>query len=400
MVNRHFIIENITVCLEDGQLVNGEILISDGRIIEVIEGKSGIEVERFDGKGCTVLPGFIDIHIHGANGADFMDGTEQATRTIAEYLPSEGTTSFLATTITQSSEEIRQAIDSNRLFMIAPQEGSAEMLGFHLEGPFIHPDQAGAQPKGFIIKPNVDLLKSWFGEQLEDLKVVTLAPERDDGLHVTRYLDDLGIIVSAGHTKASFAEMGEAVRAGVSHLTHFTNAMTGLHHREIGAVGAGFMDDRLACEVIADGIHISADMLKMIGRFIGIDRLILITDSMRAKGLTDGTYDLGGQPVTVAGRKAELSDGTIAGSVLKMIDGVKLMKETAGLSWHQLQLIGSQNAAKRLGVFDKKGSIARGKDADLILLTDDLEIAFTFCKGVIGYTNEMLTYRQEGNHSG
>jgi N-acetylglucosamine-6-phosphate deacetylase len=396
----HFIIENVSVCLEDGRMIQGEILISNGKIIEVIEGKSGIDCERFNGNGHTILPGFIDIHIHGADGADFMDGSVEGAGRIARYLPSEGTTSFLATTITQSPEEIQKAIKANRTYMEFSQKGYAEMLGFHLEGPFIHPDQAGAQPKEFIVEPSMDLLKTWFGHSLADLKVVTLAPEQDSGLSVTRNLHELGVIISAGHTKSTFSEIREAGDHGVSHLTHFTNAMTGIHHREIGVVGAGFMDERFMCEVIADGIHISVDMLKMMSRFIGMERLILITDSMRAKGLPDGSYTLGGQPVTVSNRKAVLSDGTIAGSVLKMNDAVKLMKETAGLTWHQLQLISSQNAAKSLGVFTSKGSIARGKDADLVILSEDLEIVCTFCKGHIGYINEKLTYGQEGNPNG
>lgn len=396
----HFIIENVSVCLEDGRIVQGEVLISNGRIIEVIEGKSGIDCERFNGNGHTLLPGFIDIHIHGADGADFMDGSSEAAERIARYLPAEGTTSFLATTITQSPEEIRNAIKANRTYMKFSQKGTAEMLGFHLEGPFIHPKQAGAQPKEFIIEPSVDFLKTWFGESLDDLKVVTLAPERDSGFSVTSYLHDSNVIISAGHTKATFSQIVEAGDNGISHLTHFTNAMTGIHHREIGVVGAGFMDERFTCEVIADGIHISVDMLKMMTKFIGIERLILITDSMRAKGLPDGSYTLGGQPVTVSARKAVLSDGTIAGSVLKMNDGVKLMKEVAGLTWHQLQLISSQNAAKRLGVYSRKGSISRGKDADLVIVTDELEVMCTFCKGSIGYINEKLTYGQEGNPNG
>ncbi|MFC4409716.1 N-acetylglucosamine-6-phosphate deacetylase [Chungangia koreensis] len=396
----HFIIENVSVCLEDGRMIQGEILISNGRIIEVIEGKSGIECERFNGNGNTLLPGFIDIHIHGADGADFMDGSVEAAAKIAKYLPSEGTTSFLATTITQSPEAIHQAIYVNREYIKGPMEGSAEMLGFHLEGPFIHPEQAGAQPKEFIVEPSLELLMNWFGESLTDLKIVTLAPERDSGLSVTSKLHESGVILSAGHTKATFSQMLESGDKGITHLTHFTNAMTGIHHREIGVVGAGFMDERFTCEVIADGIHISVEMLKMMSKFIGMDRLILITDSMRAKGLPDGVYSLGGQPVTVADGKAVLADGTLAGSVLKMNDGVKLMKEVAGLTWHQLQLISSQNAAKRLGLYSRKGSISRGKDADLVLVTEDLEVLCTFCKGAIGYINEKLTYGQEGNPNG
>jgi len=395
-----FILSNVTICLEDGKLIDGEILISNGKIIEIIEGQSGIDVVRLDGKGCTVLPGFIDIHIHGADEADYMDGKVEATETIAHYLPSEGTTSFLATTITQAPEEIRKAVESNREYSKVAKAGAAEMLGFHLEGPFIHPDQAGAQPKEYITEPSIELLASWFGESLDDLKVVTLAPERDHEHQVIKRLNELGVIVSAGHTKATYSEMEEAIAAGVSHLTHFTNAMTGIHHREIGVVGAGFMDERLFCEVIADGVHMSDEMLKMIAAFIDPERLMLITDSMRAKGMPVGSYTLGGQQVDVNGQKAVLSDGTLAGSILKMNDGVRRMKDVAAFSWHELQQISSQNAAKRLGVFERKGSITRGKDADIVLLTENCDVMCTLCKGTIGYIHEKLTYGQEGNLNG
>lgn len=386
----NYLIQNVQMCLEDGQIIDGEIVIVDGKIASISEGTmEEFTGEVIDGMGYVAMPGFIDIHIHGAAGADFMDGELKATKEIAEYLPQEGTTSFLATTITHSSERIKQSIEVNTQFLEEGIENQgAEMLGFHLEGPFIHPEQAGAQPVQHIQKPSIDRLNSWFGEQLSNLKVVTLAPELDEAFEMIQYLKEKGVISSAGHSKASYQDINNAVQNGLTHLTHFTNAMTGVHHREIGMVGAGFMNEMLFCEVIADGIHLSDDMLRLVFKVIGPDRLILITDSMRAKGLPDGNYSLGDQEVKVVGRTATLKSGTLAGSVLKMNEGVRKIRDLTDLSLHELVKITSTNAAKRLGVDDRKGSLAVGKDADIVLLNNSFEVQYTFCKGRLSYSNE------------
>lgn len=381
------LIHNVRIAMPDGSVMEGEIIVDDGKIATV----SSIAINdfvgnRMDGQGCLVLPGFIDIHIHGAVGADFMDGEEEQFEKIAGALPKEGTTSFLATTLTQSADDIAKAVEIGNRFLEQNETG-AEMLGFHLEGPFIHPEQAGAQPIEFIQKPSFALLESWFGENLDHLKIVTLAPECDEDLSITRRLADRGIIVSAGHTKATFEEIAQAAGHGLSHLTHFGNAMTGLHHRGIGAVGAGFLLEQLNCELIADGVHLSIDMLHLLYKKIGPERIILITDSMRAKGLPDGSYTLAHQDVKVVGPKATLTNGTLAGSVLKM-DGAVQMMRSIGVNLSDLIRMSSTNAAKRLGVFDRKGSIETGKDADLVFLDPDFQVQMTLCRGKVCYSRE------------
>ncbi|HEX5563310.1 MAG TPA: N-acetylglucosamine-6-phosphate deacetylase [Sporosarcina sp.] len=381
------LIQNIQIAMPDGSVMKGEIIVENGKISSV----SNVSIkdfngERMDGQGCLVLPGFIDIHIHGADGADFMDGTQDSFKTIADALPKEGTTAFLATTLTQAEEKIAKAVNAGKGFMERNESG-AEMLGFHLEGPFIHPEQAGAQPVEFILKPSLALLERWFGKDLGHLKVVTLAPECDEGLEMTRQLAEHGILVSAGHTKASFVDITQAIDHGLTHLTHFGNAMSGLHHREIGTVGAGLLLEQLHCEVIADGIHLSEDMLRLIYRTMEPERIILITDSMRAKGMPDGAYTLAGQDVNVVGAKATLSDGTLAGSVLKMDEAVRMMR-SMGAGLPDLIRMSSSNAAKRLGVFDRKGSIEVGKDADLVLLDADFNVHATLCRGMVSYSLE------------
>lgn len=386
------LIKNIRIGLPTGELMDGEILIQDGEIAcissQSIDGFTG---EILDGQGRIALPGFIDIHIHGAGGADFMDGNEAAFEKIASFLPLEGTTSFLATTLTQSPDKIQQAIDCGLQFMKNKKSGhGAEMLGFHLEGPFIHPNQAGAQPLDYIQEPSFPLIKQWFGEELKHLRVVTLAPERDRGYEVITELTRQGIVVSAGHTIATYSEISKAIEHGLTHLTHFANAMSGLHHRDIGVVGAGLLNEQLICEVIADGIHLSEDMLKLMIQVIGADRLILITDSMRAKGLPDGSYTLAEQQVKVVGSKATLSNGILAGSVLKMNDGIKKVQAITNNSLLDIMKMSSINAAKRLGVFDRKGSIEIGKDADIVLLNNHFDVDFTICMGRLVYTREHI----------
>lgn len=371
--------------MEDGTFIEGEMLLENGRILQISsEPINGFIGNQLDGEGCLALPGFIDIHIHGAEGFDFMDGQEDAFSKIAQSLPKEGTTSFLATTLTQSEADIMKSIKAGNSFMKA-NEINAEMLGFHMEGPFINQEQAGAQPIAFIQNPIFELAEKWFGKSLNSLKIVTLAPELDDQHAMTSRLYEKNVIVSAGHTNATFFDIKKAMDHGLSHLTHFGNAMSGLHHREIGVVGAGLLLDQLFCEVIADGIHTSKDMLQLMVKTIGAERIILITDSMRAKGLSDGDYTLAGQVVNVLDGKATLRDGTLAGSVLKMDAALRYMFELTSCSVQDLINMTSANAAKRLGVFDRKGSIEVGKDADIVLLDNDLHVHTTICRGKVSY---------------
>ncbi|MBB4823486.1 N-acetylglucosamine-6-phosphate deacetylase [Sporosarcina luteola] len=385
------LITNVKMVQPDGGMLEGNILVEGCRIAHVqsepIEGFLGA---MFNGQGLLALPGFIDIHIHGAVGSDFMDGTMQAYVNIANALPREGTTSFLATTMTQSSEAIRMAVDCGKHFMEQLHPDGAEMLGFHLEGPFLNKEQAGAQPAGYMRPASMEMLEQWFGRNLGGLSVITLAPELDEAFQVTKQLALRNVLVSAGHTSADFSIIKEAACHGLSHLTHYGNAMKGLHHREIGTVGAGMLIDDLFCELIADGIHLSEDMIGLMIKTIGPGRMMLITDSMRAKGMKDGVYTLGGQEVTVEGSRATLEDGTLAGSVLKMNDALKRLQAAGTVTMQELIAVSSANAAKRLGVYDRKGSLTAGKDADIVLLDEQFNVVATFCRGRMVYINHAL----------
>ena len=376
--------------LEHGILQDGFLTIENGKITSV-----GQMAEYVSTPGEKVIdlhhesylsPGFIDIHIHGANGADTMDATPEALTTMASALPKEGTTSFLATTITQSPENIEKAIRNAAEYQKKRNTpGKAEVLGIHLEGPFINKKHNGAQPEHYILKPDIDLFQKW--QKLADnaIKVVTLAPEIENASELIAYLAANGVIASIGHTDASYEEVVKAVEDGASHVTHLFNAMKGIHHRQPGAAGAALLLDQLTAEIIADGVHVRPEMIDLAVRVKGEEKLVLITDSMRAKCLKNGRYDLGGQDVFVRDGKAVLEDGTLAGSILKMKDSIQNIIRFTKLSLFQAVRMASTNPAKELKVFDRKGSLAVGKDADIVVLNPKYEVQMTLCRGEIAY---------------
>ncbi|MFJ6412369.1 N-acetylglucosamine-6-phosphate deacetylase [Terribacillus saccharophilus] len=380
------LLRNVRICLPD-KLVTGYIGMRNGEIVEIGEDEPSVQYsQEVDGENRYALPGFIDGHIHGAAGADTMDATQESLHKMAAWLPNEGTTTFLATTITQETEAIETALEQVRLF--TNQAGEAELIGVHLEGPFVNPVKAGAQPIAHIRQPDTELFQKWQKLSGNKIKVVTLAPECDQDYQLTKLLASEQITASAGHTDSSFEQIKDAADQGITQLTHLCNQMNGIHHRDVGAVGAGFLLPMLLSELIADGIHVAPEMLRLIYQNVGPDRLILITDSLRGKGLEDGTYDLGGQAVTVKDGKALLPDGTLAGSMLQMKDAVRNMATFADVSIADIAKMTAENPAKQYGIYDRKGSLAIGKDADIVLLDDQLTLQATYCKGHLAYQKE------------
>lgn len=387
-----FIINNLMVHSEKETYKNGYIKVVDGKIAEV--GPASQYKQDDDAKVITlspdyqVIPGAIDIHIHGASNSDAMDATHDALSTMAKTLPKEGTTSFLATTMTQSTQAIESALLNAGKYIENQTQENAEIVGVHLEGPFISPARKGAQPEDYIVDPDVTLFKRWQEMAENQIKLVTLAPEQPTGLDLAAHLRGTGVVASIGHSDATYDQIDEAIQAGTTHVTHLYNGMRGLHHREPGVLGAAYLRDELYVELIADGIHCRPEMIKLAYNQITSERMILITDSLRAKWLEKGTYDLGGQPVNVDETKATLSDGTLAGSILKMNDAIKNTMKYTGCSMTDIIKMTAENPAKQLRIFDRKGSIQVGKDADLVILNDRLDVEMTFCRGNLAFKKE------------
>jgi N-acetylglucosamine-6-phosphate deacetylase len=378
---------------ENGTINNGFIKIKETKIAEINEMSNYVAENHhsvIDLKGKSIIPGMIDIHIHGAAGADVMDASIDALKTMTNALPQEGTTSFLATTMTQSDLQISNALKNVSEFMKNYQNpGQSEILGVHLEGPFINPDMAGAQPSEHIIKPDIPIFKKWEEISHGTIKLVTLAPEQENGLELVKYLKQVGIVVSIGHSDATFKEVKEAVDAGATQVTHLFNQMRGLHHREPGVAGAAVLLKELYAEIIADGIHVCPEMVEFAFRQKTSQKLILITDAIRAKCVKNGKYDLGGQEVTVKDGKAELANGTLAGSVLKLINAGKNMISYIGnCTLTDVIQMASVNPAKQLGIYERKGSINVGKDADIVVINDQFDIEITYCRGQLAYQKE------------
>lgn len=387
------LIKNIRIYTETEIISNGYIKLESGKITDI---RSMADLHNNSANGfqeleipenCTVIPGLIDVHIHGVDGADVMDGSKDALERIAAALPREGTTSFLATTMTQSEEAIENAlINAGEFIDSQHNDNKAEVLGVHLEGPFVNKKMAGAQPVQFIIDPNLEKFKKWQKLSNNHIKLVTLAPEVEGGTELISHLKETGVIASIGHSDAAYDEVIGAIESGATHATHLFNQMRGLHHREPGVVGAIFLCEELKAELISDGIHISPEIIKLAHRILGSDRIILITDSMRAKCLKNGTYELGGQEVTVQDGKPILTDGRLAGSVLKLGQALKNMMAFTGCTLEEAVQMGSANPAQQLKIFDRKGSIAIGKDADLVILDENYDVFMTFCLGHIAYS--------------
>ncbi|MDQ6596273.1 N-acetylglucosamine-6-phosphate deacetylase [Bacillus salipaludis] len=391
----HILLKGIQIYTEDKIIQNGYIKIKDQKIVELgltDELKNVEEYEMIEiSSQYKAIPGFIDVHIHGVNGADVMDATPEALENMTAALPKEGTTSFLATTMTQEKAEIETAlINAGKFIETQSTEGSAEILGIHLEGPFVNKKRAGAQPIEHIIDPDLSLFKKWQDLSKGNIKLVTLAPERPGGLELIRYLKENGVIASIGHTDAAYEEVITAIDAGANHVTHLFNQMRGLHHREPGVAGAALLRDELIAEMIVDGVHVRPEMIELAYKLKRKEGLILITDSMRAKCLKNGQYDLGGQQVNVRDGKAFLDDGTLAGSILRLGDAVKNFLTFTGCSLEDAIEMTSVNPAKQLNIYDRKGSIAEGKDADIVILDDQLEVYMTICRGKVAFKKEEI----------
>ncbi len=371
------------VIVTEHEELRGKALLFDEKIIGIADEGQVVAAEKIDARGQYVCPGLVDVHIHGYWGEDVSDGSEEGVRKMAKGLLENGVTSFLPTTMTVAWDEILASLDVVR--RLKPESGSAgfdgsEILGVHAEGPFINPKRKGAQAAECILPPDADKVLP----HKDLLKIITIAPEMPGGIEFIREVTSKsGIVVSIGHTDASFEMAMEAIAAGASHVTHLFNAMTGLNHRDPGVVGAALSTD-VACELIADTFHIHKGIFSFLHQ-AKKDKLVLISDCTRAGGLEDGEYTLGGQPIFVKGIECRLADGTIAGSVLKLNKAVQNLRDHAGISMAEAVNAASLNAAASIGEDATKGSLAAGKDADIAIMDKDCTVEKTFVRGVLKY---------------
>jgi N-acetylglucosamine-6-phosphate deacetylase len=333
---------------------------------------------EIDAAGRIVMPGFFDIHSHGADRHDICDNSLEAVRHIARRKLHEGVTTWLPTTLTQPQDKLEEIAGKCAQYMANPEFCRAP--GLHVEGPFINRKNAGAQNPEFVRPPNFAELK-----RIHDIApalIVSLAPDIEGADEVIRQAAELGITSSAAHTSATAARIFEAKQAGLKHLTHYCNAMTPVHHREIGVVGAGLVDDSLMLELICDTIHLCPDMLKLLFKLVPIERLMLITDSMAASWIGEGEVKLGGLDVTVKDGKAVLKEGgALAGSALRFNEGVRHVAEISGLPLHQVVKATSWNQARSLGL-EGFGKLEAGYFADLVILEPDFSVWKTLVGGV------------------
>ena len=360
-------------------LENKTLVICDGKIIDIAD-VAPVGADVVDAKGMIVAPGFVDVHIHGSMGADVMDGTMDAIKTISSGIAQHGTTSFLPTTMTMGREDVYRSLEAVRSLQGKALAG-AEVLGAHLEGPFINVKYKGAQNEAFVVPLDYE----WIKDFSDVIKLVTYAPEMDSDFEfIKKVKAETDVALSIGHSDASYELASKAIEYGCSHITHLFNAMTALHHRDPGIVGAALMHD-VFTELIADKVHVSEHLFQFLLDNKGEDRMVLITDSMRAGCMKNGIYDLGGQDVHVNEGVARLVDGTLAGSALTLNQAVRNFYESTDATLPEVIRMASLNPATSINVSNQKGSLEIGKDADIILLDDEFNCYFTLVKGEVVY---------------
>lgn len=373
-----YCILNGKVILKD-QVIDANVFVSGSKITEISKRQPEDETV-IDAKGRYVSPGFIDVHSHGRGGSDTMYPTFDDINTITTASIKTGVTSILPTTMTMSVEDTYAAI-KNVAENIDKVDGS-KILGVHMEGPFFNKKYKGAQPEEFMIEPTVENYHALTGEYDWAVKKLSLAPEREGCIPLIEYLVKEGVTVSIGHTDATYDQAVAGINAGATSGTHTYNAMTPLTHRNPGVVGALMSHDQVYAELILDGIHVSFPAAKVLLKAKGLDKVMLITDSIEASGLPDGQYKLGNQPVYVKDNAARLKDGTLAGSILALNDAVKNAYKNLDLTIYEAVNLASYNPAKNLNLIDL-GEIAVNKTADIIMFDDDIRVDFAMVDGKI-----------------
>ena len=361
------IIKRGKVFQEDGNFLEQTLYVNDHRLVDKAEYQDDGEV--IDAEGLLVLPGLVDIHSHGAAGEDFSDGNPEGLKKILQYEKRCGITSYCPTSMTFPKERLRQIFASIKG---AQTEEEAKVVGINMEGPFLDPAKKGAHVEEWIAAPDAAFVRE-LNQDVDGLvRLVTLAPNMDGAEEFIKEMHE-EVCISLGHTAADYDCASRAMKLGAHHVTHLYNAMQPFGHRAPGLIGAAMDDPECMVELICDGYHIHPSAIRAAFRLFGPERVILISDSMRATGMENGTYELGGQEVTVKDRKAVLKDGTLAGSATNLY-GCMCKAVEFGIPLEQAIMAATANPARSIGIFDRVGSIRIGKQADLLLVSENLEL--------------------------
>ncbi len=375
-------------------IINGKVVLEDrveeniavvfDEKIEKIAPVKDVDLSAYeviDAKGNYVLPGLVDLHIHGYLGYDVSDGDENGIKQMAEGIVKNGVTSWCPTTMTVSKAEIEKAFDAVRNVKNSGEYYGAKIIGVNSEGPFINPARKGAQAEEHILKPDASFIK----KHSDIVKLFTIAPEVDGAKECIEEISKTtDVVVSMGHTSATYEEAMAGIEKGVSHTTHLFNTMTPLSHRSPGVVGAALASEDVSVELIADTFHVDKGIFGIVAKVKG-DKLCLITDCIRAGGMEDGEYTLGGQPLHKEGVKCLMADGTIAGSVLNLNSAVYNLYINSGIEIFDAVKCASLNPAKAIGEDEKIGSVKVGKCADLIITDDKFDVLTTILGGIVRY---------------
>jgi len=387
------ILTNGTV-VADELIPNGTVVTIGDRIMYVGDEEEGARIkdaaipgvfEIIDAQGGYIAPGLIDVHMHGSAGFELMDGTEEALRTMARFLAKSGTVAFLPSTVTAAPEKTRSVAQ-----LVADYAGSndeAEVLGVHLEGPYINEKYKGAQYGPAIRPADLGELEELYSILGDKLRLVTLAPEVPGSLDAIAWLKERGINVSIGHSDATYEEAMEGFEAGITHATHTYNGMRGLHHREPGVLGAVLATPGIWAELIADLVHVHPGAIRVLLRSAGVERVVLISDAVQATGLPDGEYMLGDHQIFVKDGAARLAEGNLAGSTLTMLRAVKNMVQEVGISLQDALRMASLNPAQSLGLADR-GWIREGNRADFVILSESFTVQKTIIAGQVAYSDQ------------
>lgn len=360
------IIKNADVYIENRGFVSQDILIEGERFVGCIQQVS--DQTQVDGSGCYAIPGLTDIHFHGCAGYDFCDGTEETIDAMAAYEASVGVTNIVPATMTLSEERLLKICETARKWKESGvSEGQARLWGINLEGPFLSPEKKGAQNRAYICKPDVVMFDRLNRASGGMIRLVSIAPEIEGAMEFIEQKQG-EVILALAHTAADYDTAERAFEKGADHVGHLYNAMTPCGHRKPGLVGAAADREDVQVELICDGVHVHPSIVRATFKLFGDDRIILVSDSMMATGLTDGSYSLGEQPVQVEGSLATLQDGSIAGSVTNLTDCLRTAVQEMRIPLESAVKCTAVNPAKRLHIYDRHGGISPGKAADVVLL--------------------------------